>query len=376
MSAPRDAERHTDALALAHLLRDSLAAGAEREALHLRLSALPAPLREGPQRDLLDAALAPALQPARSRLFALPNGDLVAVSPRQGEPMRQAQRALGTLLGTPAAAPLLSLPRDAVALMAAVDTAIAAEVPVPRDDATTAGMRGEPFTLDDLAILERAVQAADLGRFVQRLPVYRLTPGMAPAAIWEELRPDTSGLLAALGLAADPATAPELGRRLRQRVEQRLLAGLADPLALRGRGAFGLCLSLGTLGAPGFLHLDALLGAAQRARTVIALPIEELLADAEGFVFARRFLRVRGYQVALDCRGPEQLPLLAAGTLGDDLLRLPWSAALAAQATLLPPNRGQVVLTGADRPAALGWGWDAGISLFEGPLLRLFARGE
>ena len=112
------------------------------------------------------------------------------------------------------------------------------------------------------------------------------------------------------------------------------------------------------------------------ARTVIALPIEELLADAEGFVFARRFLRVRGYQVALDCRGPEQLPLLAAGTLGDDLLRLPWSAALAAQATLLPPNRGQVVLTGADRPAALGWGWDAGISLFEGPLLRLFARGE
>ena len=373
MSAPRDPERHADALALAHLLRDTLAAGAEREALHLRLSELPPDLRAGPRRDLLDAALAPALQQARSRLFALPNGDLVAVSPRQGALMREAQHALGTLLGASAAAPLLALPRDAVALMAAVDAAIAAEVPRPPGPATASD---EPFTLDDLAALERALQTADLSRFLQTRPVHRLAPGSPPAAAWEEVRLDTPALYAALRLRADPARAPGLGRRLRRRVEQRLLTAMAEPLELRQRGAFGLCLAAATLGDPAFLRMDALLGAAQRARVVIALPVEDMLADAEDFAFARRFLRVRGYRVALACRGVGDLALLGAGTLGDDLLRLPWSPDLSAQAALLPPNRGQVVLIGADRPAALGWGWEQGISLFEGALLSLFGAGE
>jgi hypothetical protein len=376
MSTAYPPERHADALALAQLLRDSLAAGAEREALHLRLSELPAQLRVGPRRELLDAALAPALQPARSRLFALPNGDLVAISPRQGAPMRQAQRALGALLGMPSAAPLLALPRDTLTLMAAVDAAIAADVPIPPRSKDTTPDPAAPFTIDDLAALERALQTADLSFFLQTRPVNRLVPGSPPTPAWEELRLDWPALRAALRLDSDPATAPCLGRRLRRRIEQRLLASMADPLELRQRGPIGLCLSAATLGEPAFLHIDALFGAAQRARVVIALPIADLLADAEGFAFARRFLRVRGYRVALDCRGARDLALLTAATLGDDLLRLPWAPDLPAQAALLPPNRGQVVLMGADRPAALGWGWEEGISLFEGRLLSLFAPGE
>jgi hypothetical protein len=58
--------------------------------------------------------------------------------------------------------------------------------------------------------------------------------------------------------------------------------------------------------------------------------------------------------------------------LGVALVRLPWSPALAAPgAAPLPPlPPGRVVLTGVDRAAALGWGWEAGITLFEGRLLR------
>jgi hypothetical protein len=33
------------------------------------------------------------------------------------------------------------------------------------------------------------------------------------------------------------------------------------------------------------------------------------------------------------------------------------------------------VLAGADRPAAIGWGWEAGIRLFQGPLVERYRGG-
>jgi hypothetical protein len=39
-------------------------------------------------------------------------------------------------------------------------------------------------------------------------------------------------------------------------------------------------------------------------------------------------------------------------------------------AACLPKGPEAVVLTGADRAAAIGWGWEEGITLFEGTLVR------
>ena len=68
------------------------------------------------------------------------------------------------------------------------------------------------------------------------------------------------------------------------------------------------------------------------------------------------------------CRGRRCWRRCPPDRLGVELVRLPWSPGLAALAPALPP--GQVVLTGADRAAAIGWGWEAGVTLFEGRLLR------
>jgi hypothetical protein len=102
--------------------------------------------------------------------------------------------------------------------------------------------------------------------------------------------------------------------------------------------------------------------------TVLALPAGDALADPEGFAFARDFARARGYRLALDMPGPELLAAFPPDRVGVELLRLPWSPGLAALAPALPPGR--VVLVGADRAAAIGWGWEAGVTLFEGRLLR------
>ncbi|MDO9708735.1 hypothetical protein [Paracraurococcus lichenis] len=130
----------------------------------------------------------------------------------------------------------------------------------------------------------------------------------------------------------------------------------------------GLCLAAAMLAEPEFLRLDVLLDPPARGRTVLALPVEDALADPAGFAFARDFARIRGYRLALDLPGPALLPLLSWDGLGMDLLRLPWSPDLPRLAPALPAGR--VVLTGTDQAAAIGWGWEAGISLFEGRLLR------
>ena len=129
-------------------------------------------------------------------------------------------------------------------------------------------------------------------------------------------------------------------------------------------------MSLDTLATPEFLRFDAALGPAGRAQMVLGLGAEDALADPAGFAFARDFYRARGWRVALDLEAPGLLPALPAALLRVDLVRLRWSAGLPALAAALPPGRETLVLSGADRAAAIGWGWEAGITLFEGRLLR------
>jgi hypothetical protein len=371
-----------DALALARLVRGIVAAGAARQALHLRLSNLGPGWTRAHHHRLVREALEPLLHSTRAQLFELTHGDLVAVAPLQGRHLPMAEAALTTLFAADlgeAAAPsrppfaVHRLPEEAAALLAAVEASLGPRAPV----APQAG--GDALTTADLAALERGLGNASLARFLRRRPVCRLVAGGGGAEpVWEEWRPALDELRAALLAGADPALAPWLFRRLRRLLDRRLLAELARPEELRRRGPIGLSLGLDSLGSAEFLRLGSMLGGAGRARTVLALPAEDALADPEGFRFAREFCAARGFRMALDVAEPGVLPLLPVARLGVELVRLHWSPALplAAQqlagglAGALPPGPERVVLTGADRAAAIGWGWEEGITLFEGALLR------
>jgi hypothetical protein len=319
----------SDALALTQLVREAVAAELPREVLHLRLSRLAGRMRQDHHRRLLREALEPALRPVRSRLFQLPNGDLVAVAPAGGRHLREAEAVLALLLapGEGEALPgalhaMLELPRDAAALLVAVEEAIRPASVPPLPPAVA------PFSPAELAALEQALRGASLARFLRRRPVCRLLRGgPGPVPVWEEWGLAWPELRAALCPEADPAATPCLARRL---LDRRLLAELARPEELRSHGPMGLSLAVATLGEPEFLRLDALLDAPGRAATVLALPAEDALAEPEAFAFARDFARARGYRLALDLPGPGLLEVLPFGRLGVDILRLRWSPDLAA----------------------------------------------
>ncbi|WP_135468423.1 hypothetical protein [Crenalkalicoccus roseus] len=356
--------RAEDAAALAALVRETVAAGLEREALHLRLGPLAPWLRRAHHHRLLREALAPLERPHRARVFALPNGDLVALAPPGNAHLRAAAETLGALL--PEAPPaLLRLPRQAAALLAALEAALA-PAPAPEPPAGGAGAGAA-----DLAALERTLGTASLAAFLRCRPVLHLPPeGGVSEPRWTEWRLALPELWAALLPGLDPAASPGLARRLRGVLDRRLLAELARPEEARRLGAAGLSLGLAAIASPEFRRLDAALGREGRAALRLGLPAAEALADPEGFLAAAALCRGRGYRLVLEAEGPAVAALLAPERLGVEAVRLPFSPALAAAG--LPPSLppGRVVLAGVDRAGGIGWGWEAGITLFEGRLLR------
>lgn len=363
--------RGADALALAHFLREAGAAGTVREVLHLRLGALAEGLRRTHHQRLVRDALAPLMRPTRARVFELPNGDIVAIAPPEGRHLAEVQEALAILFAAEGKPPFTRrrLPEEAAALLAAVEESLTPSAAAPAWPAPEEERR--PISAADLLALERGLGQASLARFLVRRPVCRLAPGGAgPQMAWEDCSLRWPELCATLLPGADPALAPALFRRLRRLADRRLLSELARPEDARRLGEAGLSLAPETVAEPEFLRLDAALGPERRARMTISFAAEDALADPAGFAFARDFCRLRGWRVALCLAAPALLPALPLAGLQVDLLRLRWSAALPGFAAALPEDRAVVVLAGADRAAAIGWGWEAGITLFEGRLLR------
>ena len=127
-----------DAMALASLARDCVTSGVERRVLHVRLSLVPARLREARHQRLVREALAPLLRPTRARLYELPGGDLVALSPPPAEHLDETRLALSRLLPeipTETLLPVLRLPAEAARLLTLVEASLGLDATMAEEPA-------------------------------------------------------------------------------------------------------------------------------------------------------------------------------------------------------------------------------------------------
>lgn len=380
-NAPRDVTALRDATALAALARDCVTSGVERRVLHVRLSLIPARLREPRHERLVREALAPLLRPTRARLYELPGGDLVALSPPPGEHLEEVRLSLSRLLPEiPAETllPVLRLPAEAARLLTLVEAALGLDEPAP--EALPPAPSGLPAaSAAELDAAQRGLATANLASYLRRHGIWRLAAGDAqPTPLWTELRPFLPDLAAALLPGRDLSAVPALARRFRHAAERRMLAELAHPQEARQLGDACLPLGLGSALEAEFLRLDALLGPVGRARLLVCVPATDVLADPGGFALLRRWAQERGLTLALDEPDPGLLRMLAGGTLSGMLIRLRFAPAMltgdpAARARLdaaLPEDRNQVILMGAETAAAIAWGWQRGITRFMGRVLE------
>ena len=367
------------AIALAALVRDAVAAGVERRVLVFRPGRLTPARRREPQISLLRGPWEGLRRTSRTRVFALPRGGLVAIEPAPAHYLMEAERSLAGMLEpdeAAAALALLRLPDEAAAVLAAVEESLGLAAAVR---AATTAPTGRAPDGEAIAGAERALASADVSAFLRRRKVCRLVPGGgAPEPLWEDLRLSLRDVRDALLPGTEPELAPALTRRLRRALDRRLVAGLARTEELRRTGPICLALGIEAVTSPDFLRLDALWPLAMRGNLTVALGIEEATMDPAGFAFARELLRARGHRIMLDAAGPAAVLALPPVRAGIRLLRLRWSDALpalgspAAEAlrVALPGGADAVVLAAVDRPAAIAWGWEMGITLFEGPLME------
>lgn len=370
-----------DALALAALARDCAASGSERRALVVRLSRLPAELREPRHQRQLRDALAPMLRPTRGRVYELPGGDVVAVAPPPGDHLDHARATLLRLLpDLPPGEffPELRLPEQSAALLAAVEDALGLAAAAGPDGAENEdGPAPPPAELD---AAERALASADISSFLRVSGLWRFgAEGATPERLRGEIRVHLRDLAGALlpGFSLDASS--EARRRFRAAAERRLLADLARPHEARALGAVSLPLSLAAATSPEFLRLEAALGAEGRKRLLVCLDPADVFADPSGVATLLAFARLRGWALGLDDAEPDVFPLLRHGAFALARLRFRPSllsgpaGARAALDAALPADRSAVLLSGADGAAAVGWAWQRGISLLHGRVVE--ARG-
>lgn len=370
------------ALDLASLVRESVAADAAREVLHLRLSGLAPALRRPHHRRLLRDALDSALAATRANIFDLPNGDVVAVARVPAPALEQAQAALLRSLdaGSAGAVRRLRLPEEAAQLLSAAAESLGME-PAEAASAEPDSGGAAPLGSAELAAAERALAAADLEPATLAQSVCRLDPeGGAPEPVWEDRRIAWAALGAMVLPGRDLDAAPALLRRLGRMAEGRMLIEMARPAAQLAWRPVGLPLAPATLESGIFARFAEALPAGRRAEVIIGLRPADVLADPRAVRRLSPLLRQRGFRLALDDATPALIALLPPERLGLDMVRLRWSAELPSSVPdpvrrLLQAASEHVVLAGVDRPAAIAWGWEAGIRLFQGPLIERRRRG-
>jgi EAL domain-containing protein (putative c-di-GMP-specific phosphodiesterase class I) len=221
-----------------------------------------------------------------------------------------------------------------------------------------------------------ALTTADLESVTTAKSVCRIDPDSGvPEPLWQDRRIAWPALTALLLPGRNLDAAPGLAKRLARVAEARLLAEFARPVAQREWRPIGMPLSPATLEGPVFARFADALPAGRHQETTVAIRPGDILADPGLPARLRPMLQARGFRFALDDAAPGLFALLPPERLGMDLIRLRWSPDLPgaeppALAALLAEAPDRVALTGVDRPAAIAWGWEVGLRLFQGPLVE------
>ncbi len=236
-----------------------------------------------------------------------------------------------------------------------------------------------PLDPASLAVIESAIAQADLSTMILRQPICAVSIDREPEPIFLEIYTSIESLRQALMPDVDLRANIWLFRDLTRHLDRRMIAYLAHNDEDMLRRAFSLNLNVATLLSPEFLEFDKAHNTGKRS-IIIELQLADIFADLASYVFARDFLRERGYRFCLDGITHLSLPLVDRDRLGFDLMKVFWSSdladhlrgtggdALRRAARRVGPER--LILARCDSELALEVGESLGVTLYQGHLLE------
>jgi hypothetical protein len=240
------------------------------------------------------------------------------------------------------------------------------------------GPRGErqPMDPQGLAELVGLLQRADLTNVMRRQSICAILGDETPKTVFREIYISIADLRDSVMPRRDIASDRWLFQHLTQHLDRRVLAMLRKNDDQAIAHSYSLNLNISTVLSQDFHQFDQSLRSNARSSIVIELQKVDIFADLGAYMFARDFLKERGYRVCLDGVSAVTLNFIDRERLGLDLVKMFWSPDMAdplrTQRTtafrdaIERTGRSRIILARCDSEEAVSFGLSVGLRLFQG----------
>jgi hypothetical protein len=228
--------------------------------------------------------------------------------------------------------------------------------------------------------IERAIEHADLANILRRQEVCAVVPGLRPEPMFHELYFSMHFLAQNLLPGHNVTSDDFLFRHLTRVLDRRMLALMMQRELFHLLKAAAINLNVRTVLAAEFMEFDKATNLQDRGALAIELPALDVMNDPEQYLFARDFLKERGYKIVLDGVKHLNLPLIDRDWLGFDFVKVTWTPSLfddaatqrgeALKAAVSRIGRDRVVLCRVDSEDGLKAGDALGVTLYQGRLIE------
>ena len=244
--------------------------------------------------------------------------------------------------------------------------------------------QGKSFTTEHLQKLESVLARSDLRNLIRRQPICKVNIEEGERNI--EVQPAlvkvyissmelSRAIFSDVFIGSDQWLFMYVSRALDQRLLK--ILGLGDDNSLRN--SISLNLNISTVLEQSFLSYDANLRDEDRSLITIEFRFIDIMQDYNAYVFARDFLKERGYRICLVGVTTDHLPLINRTYLGVDAVKFAanehisddisdsYKEYLHEQFERIGPKR--IILSSCETQNAIRNGHGYGIRLFQGPAL-------
>jgi EAL domain-containing protein (putative c-di-GMP-specific phosphodiesterase class I) len=235
------------------------------------------------------------------------------------------------------------------------------------------GERMTPRTLD--RVIE-ALKAADLTNMVRRQYICEVEGAQnVPTQKLSELFISISDLRETLLPGVNLTSSPWLFQHLTETLDRRVLSLLSKTEERDITGDISINLNVGTLLSSEFMKFDENVIAAMRGNIVLELQQLDVFSDLNAYLFAREYVKTRGYRICIDGVNYKTLPFIERERLEADMIKLIWHPDIIhgghdvtdrVKRQIILTNPSRVIMTRCDTEESIEFGRDVGIKLFQG----------
>lgn len=235
------------------------------------------------------------------------------------------------------------------------------------------GERMTPRTLDRVV---EALKVADLTNMVRRQYVCSIEGSqMVPTPKFSELFISIADLRETLLPGVNLTSSPWLFQHLTETLDRRVLSLLGKTEERDITGDISINLNVATLLSPEFMKFDENVIAAMRGNIVLELQKLDIFSDLNAYLFAREFVRERGYRICIDGVNYKTLPFIDRERLEADMIKLIWHPDIIhgghdvtdqVKRQIMLSGAQRVIMSRCDTEESIQFGRDNGIILFQG----------